>query len=109
MEDDRVPSDAQPPVKEEARGGERPSDEAQLPTSDPAEAPSDQKETPMDVQERGDPASQLQSKPLWKPIPPLLPEPHRNGTAGTRDQSCQTEERLQQTDAAGSNGHNTGG
>lgn len=106
MEEDQLQSDTQPPVKEEAREDDQASNEAQPQTSDP---PEDQTETPTDVQERSDPASLLQSKPLWKPIPPLLPEPHRNGAAETRDQSCQTEERLQQTDAAGSNGHNTGG
>ncbi|KAM9846047.1 LOW QUALITY PROTEIN: zinc finger protein 800b [Aulostomus maculatus] len=73
----------------------------------------DQAETPMDNQEKGDFAAQLQSqaKPLWKPIPPLLPEPEtescRSTSPETRDQSCQTEEQPQQTSDS-SHSHNRG-
>ncbi|KAM6895906.1 zinc finger protein 800b [Xenentodon cancila] len=63
----------------------------------------DHKETAAEVQEKGESNGQSQSKPLWKPIPPLMPEPHRRTAAATRDQSCQTEEQLQQSTA-----HNTG-
>ncbi|XP_077400119.1 zinc finger protein 800b isoform X2 [Vanacampus margaritifer] len=58
----------------------------------PAEAPAEKPpEAPADVQAKGDGCGQ--AKPLWRPIPPLLPEPDR-GAAGpdTRDQSCQTED-----------------
>ncbi|XP_038128214.1 zinc finger protein 800a isoform X1 [Cyprinodon tularosa] len=65
----------------------------------------DHKESPAEAQERSDSAAQ--AKPLWKPIPPLLLEPHRNTPTGTRDQSCQTEENDQPTDANG-HGQNTG-
>lgn len=54
----------------------------------------------MEDQDKDDTAAQLQAKPLWKPIPPLLPESHGSGTGTTRDQICQTET---------SGGHNTGG
>lgn len=108
MEEGQAQSDTQHPPQEEApREGDQPSDPAQLQTPASAEAPSDnldQEETPKDGQETGDSASNSQAKPLWKPIPPLLPETQ----TGTRDQSCQTEERLQQT-SADSHGHNTGG
>lgn len=77
------------------------SDEMQLVKWDP-------KEPPVDVQERALSAGQHQGKPLWKPIPPLLPEPHRNTTTDTRDQSCQTDEQLQQTSGC-KLGQNTGG
>ncbi|CAN9508230.1 unnamed protein product [Ophioblennius macclurei] len=47
-----------------------------------------QRGTPCDEQ------THLQAKPMWKPIPPLLPEPHRTGgNSRTRDQSCQTDEQ----------------
>ncbi|XP_047194585.1 LOW QUALITY PROTEIN: zinc finger protein 800b [Hippoglossus stenolepis] len=108
-EEGQSQSDTKPPPQEQPRGGEQSSDDAPLPTSAPAEELSenlDQKETPMDVQEKGDSG---QAKPMWKPIPPLLPEPEDQGstTGETRDQSCQTDEQLQQT-SAGSHGHNTG-
>nr|XP_033471262.1 zinc finger protein 800b [Epinephelus lanceolatus] len=109
MEEVQPQSGTEPPPQEEPRGGDPSSDEAHLQTSAlvlPSES-LDQKETQMDVEEKGDSAAQLQAKPLWKPIPPLLPEPRRSSTSETRDQSCQTEEQLQQT-SAGSHGHNTG-
>lgn len=59
----------------------------------------------MDVQDKGDSAAQ--AKLLWKPIPPLLPEPQHHGNSTTRDQSCQTEEQLQHVTAGGFS-HNTG-
>ncbi|XP_043964134.1 zinc finger protein 800b [Gambusia affinis] len=65
------------------------------------------KEAPVEAQEKSDISGQLQAKSLWKPIPPLLPEPHRSTSTETRDQSCQTEEQGQPT-AANNNGHNTG-
>ncbi|XP_051248993.1 zinc finger protein 800b isoform X1 [Dicentrarchus labrax] len=104
MEEGQLQSDTQPPPQEATPEGDQPCDQAQLQTPASAEAPSgdlDPEESPIDVQEKDD--SSAQAKPLWKPIPPLLPE---NQTE-TRDQSCQTEERLQQT-SAGSHGHNTG-
>ncbi|TNN40337.1 Zinc finger protein 800 [Liparis tanakae] len=97
-EDHQLQSDTQHPAQEEPRGGDPSPDQAQLQTSAPAEAPSenpDQKEPPAEGEEKGDSASPSQAKPLWKPIPPLLPELQRNGTSGTRDQICQTEDRLQ--------------
>ncbi|XP_056281237.1 zinc finger protein 800b isoform X1 [Pseudoliparis swirei] len=97
-EDHQLQSDTQHPAQEEPRGGAPSSDQAQLQTSASAEVPSenlDQKETPAEVEEKGDGASPSQAKPLWKPIPPLLPELQRNGTSKTRDQICQTEDRLQ--------------
>lgn len=110
MEEVQPQSGTEPPPQEEPQGGDLSSDEAHLQTSAlvlPSES-LDQKETQMDVEEKGDSAAQLQAKPLWKPIPPLLPEPRSSSTSETRDQSCQTEEQLQQT-SAGSHGHNTGG
>ncbi|XP_022604850.1 zinc finger protein 800 [Seriola dumerili] len=107
MEEGQLQSDTQHPPQAQPHGGDQSSDPAQLQTSASAEALSenwDEKETPMDVPEKGDSASQ--AKPLWKPIPPLLPEPenHRSTATETRDQSCQTEEKLQQTSAS----HNKG-
>ncbi|XP_030296391.1 zinc finger protein 800b isoform X1 [Sparus aurata] len=102
MEEGQPQSDPQPPPPEEdPQEGVQSSDQ----TSASAEVLSenlDQEETSI-VQEKGNSGSQSAAKPLWKPIPPLLPEPH----AETRDQSCQTEEWLQQT-SAGSHAHNTG-
>ncbi|XP_044042248.1 zinc finger protein 800b isoform X2 [Siniperca chuatsi] len=105
-------SDTQHPPQEQPQEGDQLSDQAQLQTNASLEAlleNLDQEEPPVDGQEKGDSAAQLQAKPLWKPIPPLLPEPghHRSSTTEVRDQSCQTEERLQQTSAS-SHGHNTG-
>lgn len=102
MEEGQPQSDPQPPPPEEdPQEGVQSSDQ----TSASAEVLSenlDQEETSI-VQEKGNSGSQSAAKPLWKPIPPLLPEPH----AETRDQSCQTEEWFQQT-SAGSHAHNTG-
>ncbi|XP_070709931.1 zinc finger protein 800b [Pempheris klunzingeri] len=105
MEEAQLQSDAQHPPQEQPQETDQSSDQVQLQTSVSVEARSenlDQEETPMD-----DSASQHQAKPLWKPIPPLLPEPHMDGASETRDQSCQTDERLQQS-SIGSHGHNTG-
>ncbi|XP_035804396.2 zinc finger protein 800b isoform X3 [Amphiprion ocellaris] len=91
-------SDTQRPPQVQPRGGDQSSDQAPLQTSDSAEVlleTWDQREPPVDGQ---DPANG-QSKPLWKPIPPLLPAPHRNANGRTRDQSCQTEELFLQTGA----------
>ena len=101
MEEGQSQSDTQHPAQKETIGGDQSSDQAQLQTSASAEVPSenlDQNETPADVQEKGDTAAQLQAKPLWKPIPPLLPELHGSDNSKTRDQICQTEEH----------GHNIG-
>nr|XP_046235695.1 zinc finger protein 800b isoform X2 [Scatophagus argus] len=103
MEESQLRSDTQPSLQEEApHEGDQSPDEVPLQTSASAEALSenlDQEKTRTDVQEKGSSAA----KPLWKPIPPLLPETHTK----TKDQSCQTEERLQQS-SAGSHGHYTG-
>ncbi|XP_040886404.1 zinc finger protein 800b isoform X2 [Toxotes jaculatrix] len=112
MEEGQLQSDTQQLPQAQPEGGDQSSDQAQLQAAASAEAlPEnwDQKETPMDIQDKSDSASQNQAKPLWKPIPPLLPEPNhqRGATTETRDQSCQTEEQLQQT-SAGSHAHNTG-
>ncbi|KAL3977345.1 olfactory receptor [Sarotherodon galilaeus] len=109
MEGGQLHSDTQH-QQVQPRRGDQCSDQPHLQTSASAEALPvkwDQKETPVDVQERGNSAGQHQGKPLWKPIPPLLPEPHRNSTTETRDQSCQTEEQLLQTSAC-KHGQNTG-
>lgn len=110
MEEGQLQSDPQHPPQDEApQKGDPSSAQAQLQTSTPAKAaasPSslDQEETEISVEEKDNASTQIQAKPLWKPIPPLLPETH----AETRDQSCQTEEQLQQTSTS-SHGHNTGG
>ncbi|XP_020499715.2 zinc finger protein 800b isoform X1 [Labrus bergylta] len=101
MEEDQLNIDAQQPSQEQPKEEEQAHDETQLETSALAEAPSenlDETETTMDIQEKDDSPTQLQAKPLWKPIPPLMPEPHSGNSTGTRDQSCQTED----------NSHNTG-
>ncbi|XP_036005031.1 zinc finger protein 800b isoform X2 [Fundulus heteroclitus] len=68
----------------------------------------DHKETPLEAQEKSDTAAQPQAKSLWKPIPPLLLEPHRSSPPpDTRDQSCQTEAQVQPT-PTNSHAHNTG-
>lgn len=84
--------------------GDKSSDRSKPPDSASAETlPDDweQADTPMDAEAAEDSAalSQCHSKPLWKPIPPLVPEaePPRSPTADTRDQSCQTDESSQQT------------
>lgn len=95
------PDPPRPP--QEPKGGDQPSEPAPLQPPAPSEAPSegsDQKEPPGDEEETGDSASQLQAKPLWKPIPPLLPESNMSENGRTRDQICQTD---------GSEGHNSGG
>lgn len=114
MEEGQLQSEAQHSPEAKPHGGEESSDQPQLQTSDSAEALSenwDQTETQMDVQEKGDSVAQPKGKPLWKPIPPLLPEPsdsNRSATTETRDQSCQTDDNLHQTSTA-SHAHNTGG
>lgn len=114
MEEGQPQSDAQHSPEAKPQGGEESSDQPQLQTSDSAEALSenwDQTETPMDAQEKEDSGAQLKGRSLWKPIPPLLPLPSESNSGAipeTRDQSCQTEDHLQQT-SAGSHGHNTGG
>ncbi|RVE56757.1 hypothetical protein OJAV_G00224690 [Oryzias javanicus] len=53
-------------------------------------------DTEMEVDEKGDLGAHPQAK--WKPIPPLLPdsqEHHQDPSAKTRNQSCQTEEQLE--------------
>ncbi|XP_071359000.1 zinc finger protein 800b isoform X2 [Trachinotus anak] len=109
MEEAQLQSDTQHAPQTQPHGGDQSSDQDQLQTSASAEVLSencDQKEVPMDVEEKDDSSALAQPPAKWKPIPPLLPEPeHQGSTAtGTRDQSCQTEEQLQQTSA----GHNTG-
>lgn len=108
MEETQPQSDTQHAPQEQPPEGDQSSDQAQLQTPASAEVPSENLDQEDMDQDKDDPASQHQAKPLWKPIPPLLPDPHRDGTSMTRDQSCQTDERLQQT-SAGSHGHNTGG
>uniref|UniRef100_UPI0037E8BF65 zinc finger protein 800b isoform X2 n=1 Tax=Semicossyphus pulcher TaxID=241346 RepID=UPI0037E8BF65 len=105
MEEGQLKPDAPQPPEEQPEEAAQSSEQAPLQTPASAEAPSetvDQEETPMELQEKDDSSAQLQSRTMWKPIPPLLPEPQGDGTAKTRDQSCQTEEQLQH------NGHNTG-
>ncbi|XP_003972951.2 zinc finger protein 800b [Takifugu rubripes] len=98
MEEDPIQPDLQGPSQEEASGkAEPPPAQAPPHTSAPASPSSlDQEEALTKAQEEGLSACQSQSKLLWKPIPPLLPEAH----AKTKDQSCQTEEQ--------SSAHNTG-
>ncbi|XP_053170111.1 zinc finger protein 800b [Scomber japonicus] len=113
MEEGQPQSDAQHSPEAKPQGGEESSDQPQLQTSESAEALSenwDQTETPMDGQEKEDSEAQPKGRSLWKPIPPLLPQPSESNSGAipeTRDQSCQTEDHLQQT-SAGSHGHNTG-
>ncbi|XP_051912082.1 zinc finger protein 800b [Hippocampus zosterae] len=64
------------------------------PTEEAAKKPP---ESPVDVQAKGD--CSAQAKPLWRPIPPLLPEPDKVSAPDTGDQSCQTEDWLHQTAA----------
>ncbi len=108
MEEGQLQSDTQHPPQEEApREGDQSSDQVPLQTLVSAKAQPeilDQEETPLDIKDRINSAAQSQAKLLWKPIPPLVPESHTE----TRDQSCQTEERLLQTSAS-SHGHHTGG
>lgn len=86
MEEDQIQTDLQ---EDASRKAEQPAPQAALQTSAPASPSSlDQEESPTKVQEKGVLVSQSQSKLLWKPIPPLLPE----ALARTKDQSCQTEE-----------------
>ncbi|KAG7240746.1 hypothetical protein INR49_026635, partial [Caranx melampygus] len=110
MEEGQLQSDTQHPPQAQPQGGDQSSDQAQIPTSASDEVLSEnweQKEAPNDVQDKDDSAAHSQAKPLWKPIPPLLPEPEHNRSSATetRDQSCQTEEQLQH---GGVQGHNTG-
>lgn len=103
MEEAPVQPDLQGPSQEEAsREAEQPPAQAPPPTSAPASPCSlDQEEALTKGQEKGLSACQSQSKLLWKPIPPLLPEAH----ARTKDQSSQTEEQS----GTPAQGHNTGG
>lgn len=111
MEVEEGQSGTQHPSQTQPHGGDQSSDLFQLQTAASAEALSEnwnQKEIPVDVQEKADPTAQNQpqAKPLWKPIPPLLPEPepHQSTDTKTRDQSCQTDET-----SSNSHGHNGGG
>lgn len=103
MEEDPVQPDLQGPSQEEAsRKAEQPPAQAPPHASAPASPSSlDQEEALTKAQEKGLSACQAQSKLLWKPIPPLLPEAH----AKTKDQSSQTEE----PSSTPGQGHNTGG
>lgn len=97
-------SDAQHPTQMQPQGAEQTSDLNQPQTTATAEPLLEnwvQKEAPVHVQEKADPAAQPQTKPLWRPIPPLLPERCHYTTIETRDQGCQTDEP--------SHGHSTGG
>lgn len=100
MEEDQIQSDSQHPSQEEtSQKAEQSPPQAPRQTSAPASPSSlDQEESLTKVQ---GPASLSQSKLLWKPIPPLLPEAH----ARTKDQSCQTEELTSNL----CQDHNTGG
>ncbi|KAM9705415.1 zinc finger protein 800b isoform 1-T1 [Menidia menidia] len=105
MEEGQLHLDTKHPPPAQPKGG----DDVHPQTSASAGPPSEslgQKETPMDVQEQANSATQPQSKPLWKPIPPLMPEPQGANASKTREQSCQTEEHYQQT-TAGNHGHST--
>lgn len=109
MDEGQLQSDTQHTAQTQPPGGDQPSDQVQLQNPAPAEVlleNSEQKETPVDVQEKADPAAQTQpqAKPLWKPIPPLMPEPYNSVNNGTREQSCQTDET-----SSSSRGHKTGG
>ncbi|XP_041833853.1 zinc finger protein 800b [Melanotaenia boesemani] len=102
MEEGQLHLDAQHPPEAEPRGA----DQIHLQTSaGPLSESWDHKETEMDVQEKNDCGAQ--AKPLWKPIPPLLPETYTGEAGETRDQSCQTEEQFQPATACNSD-HNTG-
>lgn len=108
MEEDQLYSDSlHSSQKEPHQKGEESSGQAPLQTSassSPAKASTaglDQEENLTKVQEKDSPTTHSQTKPLWRPIPPLLPESHIE----TKDQSCQTEE---QTSTA-SHGHTGGG
>lgn len=103
MEEGPVQPDPQAPSQEEvSRKAERPPAQAPPQTSAPASPSSlDQEDALTKAQEKGLSACQSQSKLLWKPIPPLLPEAH----AKTKEQSCQTEEQC----STPSQGHSTGG
>ncbi|KAM4569345.1 zinc finger protein 800b isoform 2-T5 [Odontesthes bonariensis] len=106
MEEGQLHLDTKHPPQAQPREG----DQIHVETSATAGLPSeslDQGETPMDAQEQTDSANEFQTKPLWKPIPPLLPESQRGTATDTRDQSCQTEEQFEQTTAC-NHGHNTG-
>ncbi|KAM7378179.1 hypothetical protein PAMA_013193 [Pampus argenteus] len=110
MDEGQLQSDTQQSPEPKLHGGEESSDQTQLQTSASAEAlPENWDQTEaMDAQEKEDSAGQ--GKRLWKPIPPLLPEPsesNRSTTTETRDQSCQTEGQFQQTSTS-SHSHNTG-
>ncbi|XP_027899948.1 zinc finger protein 800b [Xiphophorus couchianus] len=98
--------DTQHPPQGQSKGG----DQILIQNSSPAGSLSENcehKEAPLESQEKSDTSAQTQAKSLWKPIPPLLPEPHRSTNTETRDQSCQTEEQGQPT-TANNDGHNTG-
>ncbi|XP_029901842.1 zinc finger protein 800b isoform X2 [Myripristis murdjan] len=105
MEEAQLQTDNQP------RGRAQTSDLPQLQTQVPTGALLEnrtQKETQMEIEEKGDCGGQPQAKALWKPIPPLQPqtESQRISAVVTRDQSCQTEELQQSSTSNG--GHNTG-
>uniref|UniRef100_A0A1A8KKT0 Zinc finger protein 800 n=1 Tax=Nothobranchius kuhntae TaxID=321403 RepID=A0A1A8KKT0_NOTKU len=101
MEKCQLPLDPQCPPQGQPRG-----EQTHLQTPAAPDSWEDHQEAPVEVRRKSDPAIQSQAKPLWRPIPPLLPEPQREGgpTAETREQSCQTEE----LSAAHSHGHDTG-
>ncbi len=109
MEEGQLESDSQqPPQEEAAQEGGQASDQVPLQTLASANVQPqtlDQEETQLGIKEKNNSASQSQGKLLWKPIPPLLPESHTE----TRDQSCQTEERLQQSSTNSHGHHHTGG
>ncbi|KAM3587597.1 uncharacterized protein V6R79_009812 [Siganus canaliculatus] len=98
MEVDGLQSDTQQLQQEDTPlEGDQSTDQTPLQTSETQSENLDQTETPTTD------ACNLQTKPRWKPIPPLLPETQSK----TRDQSCQTEDGLQHTNTC-SHGPNTG-
>nr|XP_061809503.1 zinc finger protein 800-like [Nerophis lumbriciformis] len=81
-------------IRQEPASGESPQRAHSIP--DPTEASA---KSLVDIQAKGDCSTQV--KPLWRPIPPLLPEPNKGDTPDTRDQSCQTEESTASTHSTG--------
>ncbi|XP_037552210.1 zinc finger protein 800b [Nematolebias whitei] len=98
MEKGQPSLDSQPSPQGQPRGEDQIHPQTSALPGLPSES-LDYKETPEDAQSTSDSADHLQAKSLWRPIPPLLPEPQRDPTSESRDQSCQTEETFPPTTA----------
>ncbi|XP_028307346.1 zinc finger protein 800b isoform X2 [Gouania willdenowi] len=112
MDDSQLHLDTQHPPQAQSRGGNQSFDPVRLQTSASAGLLVEncsQKDNLEDQEKDDGSFSQSQTKSLWRPIPPLLPEAQRTAvTVRTREQSCQTDYQQLQTSACNLGRNGTG-